>query len=59
MVGTGVVEVNDHLVGVDPGDYQEVIGLGALVAAVPDNRGIDPGDDLAPVSEVLLARSGQ
>jgi len=33
-----------------------VIGLGALIAGVPNDRRIDPGDDLAVVAEVLLQR---
>ena len=55
VVGAGVVEVNDVLVGVDPGDDKVVIGLGALVAGVPDDRGIDPGDDLAVVARGTAA----
>jgi len=47
MIGTGIVEVNDLFVGVDPGDDQEVIGFAALVAGVPNDRRINPSDDLA------------
>ncbi len=58
IVGAGVVEVHDVLIGVDPGDDEEVVGLGALVAGLPDDGGVDPGDVLAVIGEVLrsLAR---
>jgi hypothetical protein len=34
-----------------------MIGVGALVAGVPDDRGIDIGDHLAIGREVLLQRA--
>src|SRR5271156_2154038 len=56
MIGAGIIEVNDVLIGIDPGDHQEVIGRGALVAGVPDDCGIDVGDHLASAAEILLHR---
>ena len=54
MIGVGIIEVNHLVVGVDPGDNQEMIRRGALVVAVQSSSGIDPGDHFAVGAEVLL-----